>query len=359
MTVSRTASCLFLGLIAATPVFGSPPAQYTIFDAQGAGTQSGEGTLPDGLNDSSVSTGYYIDGSGNLHGFVRAADGTITTFDAAGPSSETQPTAINRRGEVVGLFMNPKKLMVERAFLRSTNGIIKKYSAGGINNGASGLNDKGFAIGDYVRKNRSVVGYLRGADGAITDLRDPKAGKGEFEGTSPLAINDGGVITGLYSRQSGTYGFVRSADGTFTNFHIAGAGGFVGVYPDALNESGLITGYYTDSNDVFHGFVRDPEGTITSFDAPGAGTGAYQGTFAGSIASDGTIAGSYTDANNISHGFLRLKNGTIREFDVPGAGTGNGEGTVPFSINNAHVISGFEVDNNGVAHGFLRTPDGN
>jgi hypothetical protein len=32
---------------------------------------------------------------------------------------------------------------------------------------------------------------------------------------------------------------------------------------------------------VAHGFVRAPNGVITTFDAPGAGTGAGQGTFPG------------------------------------------------------------------------------
>jgi len=56
---------------------------------------------------------------------------------------------------------------------------------------------------------------------------------------------------------------------------------------------------------VFHGFVRAKDGTITTIDAPGAGTGPGQGTQCGSINPAGAITGSYIDSNNVFHGFLR------------------------------------------------------
>src|SRR5277367_216998 len=36
----------------------------------------------------------------------------------------------------------------------------------------------------------------------------------------------------------------------------------------AINTSGAITGHYFDANNGVHGFVRDPQGNITSFDPP-------------------------------------------------------------------------------------------
>jgi hypothetical protein len=78
---------------------------------------------------------------------------------------------------------------------------------------------------------------------------------------------------------------------------------------------------------VYHGFLRAPDGTFTTFDAPGAGTGAYQGTFAISINPAGAITGYYTDASNVDHGFLRARDGTITTFEAPGSGTGAYQGT--------------------------------
>ena len=49
-----------------------------------------------------------------------------------------------------------------------------------------------------------------------------------------------------------------------------------------------------------HGFVRAADGTIVTFDAPGAiSTG---GT---SISPSGQVMGGYTDSNFVSHGLVR------------------------------------------------------
>jgi hypothetical protein len=54
---------------------------------------------------------------------------------------------------------------------------------------------------------------------------------------------------------------------------------------------------------VNRGYLRDPDGAITVFDAPGAGTGANQGTLAYGITP--AIPGVYFDGNNVMHGFVR------------------------------------------------------
>ena len=52
-----------------------------------------------------------------------------------------------------------------------------------------------------------------------------------------------------------------------------GTGCFAGTDCSVLiNNFGAITGYYLDANNVYHGFVRSPDGKFTSFEAPGADT---------------------------------------------------------------------------------------
>src|SRR5205809_192386 len=87
--------------------------------------------------------------------------------------------------------------------------------------------------------------------------------------------------------------------------------------------------------------------TITTFDAPGAGTGPGQGTFVVSpliINRDGTIAGYYVDSALVRHGFLRDENGAFTTFDAPGAGTGAGQGTFSYAISPTGAITGWYVD---------------
>jgi hypothetical protein len=43
---------------------------------------------------------------------------------------------------------------------------------------------------------------------------------------------------------------------------------FNGTYPGSINFWGVITGSYQDTNNTFYGFVRSPEGTFATFEAP-------------------------------------------------------------------------------------------
>ena len=86
------------------------------------------------------------------------------------------------------------------------------------------------------------------------------------------------------------------------------------------------------------------------------GTGLFQGTNSANINAPGAIAGYTLDASNVYHGFLRARDGTITTFDAPGASTGSFEGTIPFSNNPVGVITGYYTDSSGVIRGFLRIP---
>jgi len=45
--------------------------QFTTFDAPGAGTAAGQGTVPLSINPAGAVAGWYIDASGVTHGFLR------------------------------------------------------------------------------------------------------------------------------------------------------------------------------------------------------------------------------------------------------------------------------------------------
>jgi redox-regulated HSP33 family molecular chaperone len=62
------------------------------------------------------------------------------------------------------------------------------------------------------------------------------------------------------------------------------------------------------------------------------------------------------DTSDVNHGFVRALDGTLTTFDVPGAGTGPFQGTIPLSNNSVGAITGYYIDASDVTHGFLRTP---
>lgn len=146
---------------------------------------------------------------------------------------------------------------------------------------------------------------------------------------------------------------MRAADGTITSFDApgAGSGAYQGTFAFSINASGAITGYYWDASLEYHSFVRAADGTMTTFDAPGAGTGGQgQGTYAVSINDSGVITGYYSDASATRHGFLRTASGTISSFDVPAV-----VATFPTGINESGYVVGYTFTPKGLAlPGFLR-----
>jgi hypothetical protein len=128
-----------------------------------------------------------------------------------------------------------------------------------------------------------------------------------------------------------------------------------------INPNGVITGTYFEpiSGSPFGGnyrvFVRTPDGIFTTFDAA-----TYPHcciwSFPSGITSAETITGSFNDGFAVKHGFLRDSDGRVTSFDVPGAGTGFNQGTVPLGISPAGLIMGFFVDAKYRPHGFLFLP---
>ena len=62
-------------------------------------------------------------------------------------------------------------------------------------------------------------------------------------------------------------------------------------------------GTYIDSNFVYHGYLRTPDGKIVTVDPSGSVF-----TFASSMNNLEAITGYYVDANFVYHGFLRTRN---------------------------------------------------
>jgi len=169
-------------------------------------------------------------------------------------------------------------------------------------------------------------------------------------GVVGLSINDSGVVTGY---EDSGLGFVRTPDGTITTFKAVDDA--IGTGPQSINSSGVITGYYADNNRVIHGFVRDAAGAVTTFDAPGSKQNPNTGTYAYSINAHGVVTGFCGDCQ-IGTGWVRAVDGTITSFDVPGAWA-----TTPAGVNDKGEIVGSYRDFAGGTdhtHGFFRSADG-
>jgi hypothetical protein len=157
-----------------------------------------------------------------------------------------------------------------------------------------------------------------------------------------------------------------------------------------INALGKIAGYYFDSADVAHGFIREPNKTITTFDPPGSIS-----TVVFNIGASGEIVGTYEDSAHHVYGFLRSASGVITAPVEPVGSSGSGAAgissknavvgssnlgtlhgfertvtgkyttfdptgsieTFAYGINTAGVIAGYYVVSGGVNHGFMRAAD--
>jgi hypothetical protein len=63
-------------------------------------------------------------------------------------------------------------------------------------------------------------------------------------------------------------------------------------------------GIYIDSNFVYHGYLRTPDGKILTVDPSGS-----LFTWSSGMNDLGAITGYYGDSNGVYHGFLRIPKG--------------------------------------------------
>lgn len=311
---------------------------------------------------------------------------TFTTFEAPGAGMNmlqgTTGAGINAAGDIAGVYItapNGSTPNLAHGFVRiAATGAITDFDAPGAgtakNEGtlAFGIDTAGDVAGMYADSNDAYHGFVRTATtGVITPFDAPGAPTAiRHRGTVPFGMNAGGDITGQWVDASAVrHGFMRAANGTMSSFDAPGAGSSStdGTVPLSIASTGNITGYYKDAGGTFHGFIRAASnGVITaSIDAPGASSGpsgkiSFTGTLPTSIDTAGDIAGIYADSNGLYHGFIRAANGTFTApIDAPGATKGGlFPGTLPASMNDSGVIAGVYEDAAGLDHGFVRAADG-
>ena len=162
------------------------------------------------------------------------------------------------------------------------------------------------------------------------------------QATYPLALAANGTISGTYSNDH-SHGFILTKNGAFTSFDAPGDIYTPFTSPVAFGKnfyvspSGVIVGAYkqTIAGNPFgynyQVFIRVPDGTMTTFAAANYSPCCIW-SFPTGINPGGEIVGSFNDGFTINHGFLRESDGTIVTFDAPGAGTGFNEGTAPLGI---------------------------
>ncbi|MBV9570925.1 MAG: hypothetical protein JO056_06780 [Alphaproteobacteria bacterium] len=222
--------------------------------------------------------------------------------------ANTQVERINNGGTVAGRF--DVTGIDTRAFIKAPDGRVVDFAVdGAVVTIPRGLTDAGAVGGRYDLPDDSIHGFFRDSSGTLTAFDGPGLGAAEIAG-----MNAGNDIAGTYfiDENQNLGGFIRHQDGAFTSFRIDEA------YPGTLriagiNRKGEIAGYYTDSSFVSHAFLRQRDGSTTTFDAPeGKGISVY------AINDKGWTAGFFSNHGALQ-GFVRKRNGEAETFYPPGA----------------------------------------
>jgi len=247
-------------------------------------------TEPLSINNKGTITGSYKNHPETLRGFARAADGTITTFNGASHATVTWAFSINNKGQIAGAAD-------AHGFVRNAQGQTTLFEVSGADEtAASSINDKGVTAGIYYLAG-TAHGFVRVPEGTITTFDVP----GDFATMWVAGINATGSVTGYYDNEDGTgrHGFVRAPDGTLTIFN----GPDCRISPTGINRKGVIAGY-CDETSTRHtvGFIRKADGAIETFSVPDK----RGSTWAGGINDSGVIAGSYKSGAHKSGSFLRF-----------------------------------------------------
>jgi probable HAF family extracellular repeat protein len=272
-----------------SPVFLYQQGRYTAFDVP-FGQSGGDGTAID--NRGQIVGGYVDPATNCLRGFLRDGRGRFARIDVpAANGSSTQPMRINDRGVVVGSYRpdpSCQDAVQARGFVRDERG---RYSTiqvpGAVRTQATGVNNRGQVVGDYLTADGAVHGY-RWDGGRFTTIDGPAAASQ----VTVLDINDRGQMVGVYADTAGApHGFLLS-NGRYTTVDMPGVRYTI---PYSINNRGQVAGFTTDALPVpaasqVHGFVRDGVGgPVTRIDVPGA----VIGTIALDINDAGTVVGMY------------------------------------------------------------------
>jgi len=198
--------------------------------------------------------GYYALSTGAFRGFLRTADGTITTIHVPG-STSTMAEGINDAGQIVGGYSITEDYHDAHGFL-------------------------------YQNGNYSL---LEDYPGAIT--------------SSPLAINNVGTMVGTVRLETRYSGLIIEGE-TMTIFDFPGS-----LFTQAfgINDSGQIVGSYMDAAGGLHSFTLK-EGVYNTFDPPGSRKGTLLNTFSSAcgINNSGLIVGSWNGENDIFYGYKAI-----------------------------------------------------
>jgi len=264
----------------------------------------------------------------------------ITTFDYPGDVTQTVPSGINDRGDIIGFYTDSED--VTRGFVRFPDGtfsapIVEPNDTVGFTEGR-GITDQRLICGWYIGSDEFAHGYFLNR-GVFTEFDVDGANETLVDG-----VNDAGDFVGNYTSETVFAAAFSNIEGMTNTIVIPGDRGNSFAY--AINRSRQITGGYQKGGKI-HGWWQDSDGTVYApFDPPHS-----KATLPFGVNDQGWVVGRFfrNQQEQREQGFLfRLGTDRFLVFEYPGAVFTSLNG-----INNDGLICGRYDDGSGLLHGFL------
>lgn len=217
------------------------------------------GTESIAIDDNGDVAGGYYDSNFVFRGYIRKADGTFVKFDPPGSYGTyiCYPNCLNDDGSAAGEYYDAHG--AAHGFYRDPSGKITEFSpSGGALIIVSGLNGRHVLSGTYVDSSDVAWGWIHSPDGRTIRYQAAGAYVEPQAGTEGRSINSNGAIAGGFTAASDgvNEGFLRAADGTFTEYRATQYS--QNLVPYAINSSGSEAGLWVDGSGQEHGFVWTP-----------------------------------------------------------------------------------------------------
>lgn len=240
-------------------------------------------------------------------------------------------------------------------------------SSGG-NLGVNDVNNKGEIVGSYTISS-GTFGFLRSPNGSIASVADP-LNTSPPTYTQPVGVNNKGTITGVFfNNADNAYEGFQDTNGTYTTYVFPGLppGSETALYH--ANDFGGLCGFIFQNTPPFQdqGFVSLRNGAKPVIFSVANSIN----TFCVDINDFDVAAGEYQDSAGVWHGFVRTAGGIITTIDAPGAstvpasvpcptqdGSGPTAGTQVLGINRSGDVSGHFWDTSNNEHGFVLSHTG-
>ncbi len=218
------------------------------------------------------------------------------------------------------------------------DGVFTTYDfPGSVNTYFYGLDNTGKAAGHY----KDIDGFYHGVileGGELRQYDFPGAAETQIYGIS----DETGALSGNIVDAAGvSHAFSGDLIITFP--------GAAQTYGDFVNAAGAVVGSYIDADGMFHGFIRNPDGSFTTIDLPEMPN--LEFLFVNTITDFGAVGFRAKVENDILRSYILMPDGTLYEIRIPGSVI-----TVVRNVNQDGSIVGFYDLADGRRHGFLGRP---